>query len=140
MRTIVAIACLALLCFSFVPSCKKADSGKTFDDYNAAVRKGIKKHIDEKDAKNKLLALHAKSVMQQIDAALIYAAIGVQVRNKPDLTREEAEHLVVETAEKRLHVLEELTATRREMRELVTAEQWNEIFLSPAKSAKEEKE
>lgn len=140
MRTTVAIIGLALICFSFVPSCKKTDSGKTFDEYNAAVRKGIKKHIDEKDDKNKLLALHAKSVMQQLDAALICAATGVQVRNKPDLTREEAEHLVVQSAEMRLQVFGELTATRREMREIVTAEQWSQIFVSPTKSTKEGKE
>ena len=141
MRIAIALGCVVLISFAALPSCKKAKTGRsTFNAYNAAVQKGIKKTIDDKQTKNKLLALHAKGILKSIDSALIFSEAGVQMRKKVDLTPEEAEMILQESARKRMLVLKEISETRREMRKLVTEEEWNRIFVKTAEVTQKEKE
>jgi gamma-glutamylcysteine synthetase len=138
MRLTPKILCLVAACCLSVAGCKKSATAQTtLDDYNAAVYKGIRKHIKDKDRRNKLKALHAKAFMQQVDTALIFAAAGIKMRANPNLTREEAQAIIEESKQQRLLALKELSATKREMRSLVSAEEWNEIFVAPTLKGKE---
>ena len=140
MRIAIVVACAALICFA-MPSCKKAKTGQsTYAAYDEAVQKAIKKNVDDDARKNKLLALNAKVSMQQMDTAFIFAEIGIKMRSKANLTPEEAEQLLAEAAEKRLKAFKEMSATKREMRELVSEEEWEKIFVASAKGVKQGEE
>ena len=141
MRAVSIVACISIICVALLPSCKKAKTGKSvYSEYAAAVQKGIKKTIDDKNRRNRLLALHAEGNLQQLDLAFIYAATGVEMRSKINLTREEAEQILVDAEEKRARAFKEMSETRREMRELLSQAEWEKIFIEPAKKAKEKKE
>ena len=137
---ILCLALAAAFCLA-APSCKKSKTATNIvDDYNAAVRKGIKKYIEDKDRKNKLLALQAKGVMQQVDTALIFVAMGAKMRNNPNLTREEAAEMIAESEKQRAIALKALSATKREMRSLVSADEWQKIFVAPTEAQNKGKE
>ena len=138
MKLTPIIPCLVAACCLAVAGCKKsATAQSTIDDYSAAVSKGIRKHIKDKDRRNKLKALHAKAFMQQVDAALIFAAGGIKMRANTNLTREEAQAIIEDSKQQRLLALKELSATKREMRSLVSAEEWDKIFVAPTRQGKE---
>jgi hypothetical protein len=118
-----ALCCLALLCCN-----KDKTAATTLADSNAALSKRIGKTIDDDEKKEKLEMLHAESKLRQLDLALIFAESGMQMRNKSNLTREEAESILKDSADKRAKTFQDVAKIRLEMRALVTEDEWNKIF------------
>ena len=119
MCVVAALACIA---------CKEKTATSTLADYDAALHKRIRKIIDDDEKRDKLELLHAQSKLRQLDLAMIFAESGVKMRGNPEMTREDADILLKEAAEKRAKTLRDVATIRLEMRTLVTENEWRQLY------------
>jgi hypothetical protein len=129
MKRAISAACIGVMCCLAVSSCKKEKTGgTTMSDYDANLHKRIKKVIDDDDKRDQLEMLHAQSKLKEIDLFLIFTESGVQMRGKPDMTREEAGILLNEAAEKRAKAFRDIASIRLAMRKIVSEDEWRQIY------------
>lgn len=99
-------------------------------DYEKDITRGIRKHIDDEDRKDKLLGLENEIKQLNLQIERLYLDAGNQIRNTPKLSETEIAGIMDAFSQARKLKLNEVGKIRQEMRALTSKAEWNAFFNS----------